>query len=118
MKTCHPSVNHVLWQNSTMILSQKKSNDYSSEPFNLIVSNVHGPLPVCTPSGHQYWITFTDNHTHYCCVYLLKSKDKASNDYQFYEMFAINQTGTRVKRFRDDKGGEYTGNKWNEHFQH
>ncbi|KAI0038011.1 hypothetical protein FA95DRAFT_1474291, partial [Auriscalpium vulgare] len=34
-------------------------------PLHLIHSDVHGPLPVRTPSasGYRYWVTFIDDHT-------------------------------------------------------
>jgi transposase InsO family protein len=96
----------------------KKSENRAIKPLDLVVSDVHGPLPVRTPSGHRYWITFTDDCTRYRCVYLLRTKDEAFDAYKSYEAFAENQTNSRVRRFRDDKGGEYIGQKWTQHFQH
>ena len=52
----------------------KKSVSCSLNPLDLVVSDVHGPLPVCTLSGYWYWITFTDDCTRYRCVHLLKNE--------------------------------------------
>ena len=54
----------------------------------------------------------------YRCIYLLRTKDEAFDAYLSYEAFAQNQIGSRVRRFRDNKGGEYIGWKWDEHFKH
>ena len=96
----------------------KRSDNCASKPLDLIVSDVHTPLPVCTPSGYWYWITFTDNCTRYRCVYLLKTKEEAFDAYLLYEAMAENQTNSWVWQFQDDKGGEYIGKKWIQHFQH
>jgi transposase InsO family protein len=45
-------------------------------------------------------------------VYLLCTKDEAFNAFVTYKAMAENQTNERLKRFRDDKGGEYIGQKW------
>ena len=96
----------------------KGVSSWASKPLDLIVSDIHGPLPVWTPSGHWYWITFTDDCTRYWCVDLLKTKDEAFEAYWSYKAFVENQANSKVRWFRDDKGGEYVGHKWNQHFQH
>ena len=45
----------------------------SSSPFDLIHSNVWGPSPVATKGGSRYYISFIDDHTCYCWVYLMKT---------------------------------------------
>lgn len=34
-------------------------------PFELVHSDVGGPVSPASPSGYRYWITFTDDHTRY-----------------------------------------------------
>ena len=99
-------------------LFPKVSDSWTSKPLDLIVSDIHGPLPVRTPSGHRYWMTFTDDCMRYRSVYLWKTKDEAFKAYWSYKALAENQIGLRIQRFRDDKGGEYIGKKWDEHFKH
>ena len=72
----------------------KRSDNRTPNPLDLIVSDVHGPLPVCTPSRYQYWITFTDGCTRYRCTYLLKMKDEAFDTYKLYEVMVENQTNS------------------------
>ena len=38
------------------------SSSRASRPLELVHSDVHGPLPVRTPSGMRYWVTFIDDY--------------------------------------------------------
>ena len=44
------------------------STRLSTQPLELIHSDLHGPLPVRSPEGYRYWITFLDD----CTKLLLK----------------------------------------------
>ena len=44
----------------------------SSWPFDLIYSDVWGPFPIATKEGSRYYVSFIDDHTRYCWVYLMK----------------------------------------------
>ena len=74
--------------------------------------DLHGPLPVCTQSGYQYWITFIDDMSCFRHIYLLKKKSEAFDAFKLYHAWAEKQTGFKLKVFRDDKGGEYMSNDW------
>ena len=52
------------------------STHRASKPLELVHSDVHGPLPVRTPSGMHYWVTFIDDNSRYRCVILMKTKDE------------------------------------------
>ncbi|GKA96465.1 pol polyprotein [Tanacetum coccineum] len=56
---------------------------------------------------NKYFITFIDDCTKYCYVYLLKSKDEAIDKYVLYKNEVENQLGKKIKVVRSDKGGEY-----------
>ena len=62
-----------------------KSAHQAKAPLELIVSDIHGPFPICTMSGYRYWITFTDDHTRYRHICLLKAKSEAFNAYLAFE---------------------------------
>ena len=98
-------------------LFPKNTQNCSNFPLQPVVVDLHGPLPVCTASGHRYWICFTDDCTTYREAYLLKSKDKAFDAYLDFEAHAENQTNQKIQTFRDDKGGEFIGQKWDTHFK-
>ena len=79
----------------------------STEPLDLIHSDVCALKSVQTRGGSKYFITFIDDSTKYCYVYLLKSKDEALEKFGLYKTEVENQLGKNIKRLRSDRGGEY-----------
>ena len=75
-------------------------------------SDLHGPLPVLTQSGYQYWISFINDMSCFRQVYLLQKKSEAFDAFKLYHAWAEKQTGHKLKALRDDKGGEYMSNEW------
>ncbi|GJV65047.1 retrotransposon protein, putative, ty1-copia subclass [Tanacetum coccineum] len=63
-------------------------------------------LPI--KGGNKYCITFIDDYTKYCCVYLLKSKDEAIDKFVLYKTKVENQLGKKIKVVRSDRRG-YVG---------
>ena len=57
--------------------------------------------------GNKYFITFVDDCTKYCYVYLLKSKDETSDKFILYKTEVKNQLSKKIKVLRSDRGGEY-----------
>ena len=62
-----------------------------------------------TPShgGKKYFITFIDNCTRYCYVYLLNDKDEAIDAFRLYKPEVENQLDKNIKMIWSDRGGEY-----------
>ena len=52
------------------------STSRAAHPLDLIHSDVHGPLPVRTPSGMRYWVSFIDDCKRYRFVVLMRTKDE------------------------------------------
>ena len=73
----------------------------------LIHSDICDLKFVQTRGGNKYFITFVDDSTKYCYVYLLKSKDEAIKKFVLYENEVENQLNKKVKVLRSDRGGEY-----------
>lgn len=92
----------------------KHSESRCSELLGLIHSDLHGPLPVRTHAGYRYWMTFIDDKSRFINVFLLKSKDEAFGAFKQFKAYAENQLGCSIKALRDDKGGEYMSNAWNQ----
>lgn len=63
-----------------------------------------------TKDKKKYFITFIDDSSKYCYVYLLKSKDEALSKFLIFKNEAETQTEKKLKRLRSDRGGEYTSN--------
>jgi transposase InsO family protein len=67
-----------------------------------------------TRGGKRYFITFIDDASRYCYIYLLKSKDEALNYFKVYKAKVENKLERKIKRLRDDRGGEYTSNNFSQ----
>ena len=79
----------------------------NTEPLDLIHSDVCDLKSVQTRGGNKYFITFVDDNTKYCYVYLLKSKDEAIEKFVLYKNEVENQLNKKIKVLRSDRGGEY-----------
>ena len=74
-----------------------------TEPLDLIHSDMCDLKLVQTRGGNEYFITFVDDRTKYCYVYLLKSKDEATKKFVLYK----NEVENQLKVLRSDRGSEY-----------
>ena len=55
----------------------------------------------------KYVITFIDDYSRFCYVYLLQSKDEALDIFKIYKIQVELQLNNSVKCLRTDRGGEY-----------
>ncbi|GKB49275.1 zinc finger, CCHC-type containing protein [Tanacetum coccineum] len=76
-------------------------------------SNVAGPYYLCdlnailSLGNKKYFVTFIDDASRFCYVYLLHSKDEALDKFKVFKTEVELQQGSQIKRFRTDRGGEY-----------
>ena len=79
-------------------------------------TDISGLIRVATWRGCRYFITFTDNATHYTLTYLLPVKSDALTVYKRFEAWAVTQSHcTTIKVLRSDHGGEYLSKKFDKH---
>jgi transposase InsO family protein len=64
--------------------------------------------------GKRYFMTFIDDCSRFCHVYLLKLKDEALHYFNIYKAEVENQLEKNVKRLQTDRGGEYFSNDFSE----
>jgi transposase InsO family protein len=76
-------------------------------PLDLIHSDLCQMNRILTKGGKQYFITFIDDSTRFCYVFLLNSKDEALHYFKTYKAKVENQLERKIKRLRCDRGGEY-----------
>ena len=74
-------------------------------PLELIHSNVCEMNGELTKGGKRYFITFIDDCTRFCYVYLLKTKDEALHYFKIYKAEVEKQLEKKIKRLRSDRGG-------------
>jgi len=60
-----------------------------------IHSDVWGPSPTASLGGCRYYVTFTDNHTRYTCIDIIKTKDQTLLSYCVFTAWAWTQHGPR-----------------------
>ncbi|KAD4384796.1 hypothetical protein E3N88_24964 [Mikania micrantha] len=87
--------------------SSFKSVERITEPLDIIHTDVCDLKSIPTRGGNKYFITFIDDSTRYCYVYLLKSKDEAIDKFVLYKTEVENQLNKKIKVLRSDRGGEY-----------
>ena len=79
----------------------------NTTPLELIHTDICDLKLVQTRGGKKYFITFIDDCTKYCYVYLLRSKDEAIGAFHTYKNEVENQLNLKIKKIRSDRGGEY-----------
>src|SRR5436309_13186209 len=85
---------------------------WSKHPLELVHSDLCGKFPVVALRGGLYFVTFIDDCTRLCRVYILQDKKSATlaKVFKEYQAWAERQTGFKLKAIRIDGSGEYT--KW------
>ncbi|KAL0454256.1 UNVERIFIED_CONTAM: hypothetical protein Slati_0764800 [Sesamum latifolium] len=75
--------------------------------LDLIHMDICGPLYTPAREGYSYFITFTDDHSWYGYVYLMRYKSEAFRRFNEFRLEVKNQTGCKIKTLRSDRGEEY-----------
>ena len=88
----------------------------ATEVFEVVHSDVCGPMSVNSHGGSQYFVTFIDDYSRYTHVYFIKHKHEVLDKFKEFVNFTTNVTGRQmktlvtenhVKTLRSDNGGEY-----------
>ncbi|GJS10184.1 retrotransposon protein, putative, ty1-copia subclass [Tanacetum coccineum] len=83
----------------------------------LIHTDVCGPFKIMSRQGASYFITFTDDFSHYGYVYLLKQKHEVFETFKVFQKEVENQLGKTIKSLRSDRGGEYMSQEFLDHLK-
>ena len=87
-----------------------KSGERNTQLLELIHSDVCDSSRPSNRAGNKYFVTFIDDCSRYCYVYLIKTKDEVFNKFKTYKIEVENQLERKVKKLRSDRGGEYSLN--------
>uniref|UniRef100_A0A2N9J182 Integrase catalytic domain-containing protein n=1 Tax=Fagus sylvatica TaxID=28930 RepID=A0A2N9J182_FAGSY len=82
----------------------------STQPLELVHSDVWGPAPVNSCNGYKYYLLFVDDFSRFSWLFLLKSKSEVLNTFKHFKATVENQLSKSIKFLRTDCGGEYTSN--------
>ena len=99
----------------------KQSQHRATKPYEIVHSDVCGPMQVESKGGSRYMLTFTDDFSQYTTAYFIKSKSEVLSKFMEYVNSVEKHTGCHitklnilseedVKVLRSDNGGEYTSN--------
>ncbi len=86
----------------------RNSETTTTSILELVHSDVAGPLPVRTNSGCKYWVTFTDDFSHYVWTFPAKKKSEIPHIFCDWLSYVENQNGRKLKTLRTDNGSEYS----------
>ena len=85
----------------------------NSSILELVHTDVCDLNGILTRDNMRYFVTFIDDFSKYCSVFLMKSKDEQFEKFKVFKTRVENQLEKSIKRVRSDRGGEYTSNEIN-----
>jgi hypothetical protein len=74
-------------------------------PLELIHSNLCEMNRILTKGRKRYFISFIDDATRWCQLYLIKMKDEALDCFKIYKAEVENQLERKIKHIRSDRVG-------------
>ena len=77
----------------------------ASKPIYLIHNDVGGPSKITTSSGEKWFVTFINDHTQLCWVYLMN--DKSERFVQNFYTIVENQIQTKIRILGSNNETEY-----------
>jgi transposase InsO family protein len=88
------------------------STSRACRKLELIHSDLCGPMPIAYAFGNKYIMTFIDDYTRMCWVYLLKHKSQAFETFKNFHVWIENEAQSHIGTLHTDNGGEYTSNEF------
>ena len=79
----------------------------ATHKLELIHGDLCGPITPPTPSQKKYIFVLIDDHTRYMWSILLGDKAEAFEKFKIFKTTVEKETGTTIKTFRTDRGGEF-----------
>ena len=79
----------------------------STRKLQCIHSDVCGPMPTESLGQKRYFVSFTDDYSRYCQIYLMRNKSEVLDKFKEFEALVANETGLNIGTLRTDNGGEY-----------
>jgi transposase InsO family protein len=88
------------------------STSIACRKLGLIHSDLCGPMPVPSTNGNKYIMSFIDDYTRMCWVYLLRDKSLALEIFNNFHVWILNETQSHIDTLCTDNGGEYTSSEF------
>ncbi len=84
----------------------EKSKRHTTDPLELVHSDVCGKMGEKSQGGAEYFLTFVDNHSRYAWVYSLKTKDQVFERFVLWKALVEKSSGKKLKTLTTDNGGK------------
>lgn len=98
-------------------VSHKSTNRVrSSQPLELLFSDVWGPNRVVGRQGEKYFLSIIDDFSCRMSMYPMRLKSDAFDNVKLYITQAENFLGKRVKFFKSNNGREFFNDRFNDFF--
>lgn len=101
--TCEPCIEGKLARYPIPKVAERKS----TQPLDLVHTDLCGPMKTTTPGGKRFIMTMIDDFSRYTIVYLLAEKSEAPGGIKECVRFVHNLFGRKPRIVRSDGGGEY-----------
>ena len=83
-------------------LPYSKSTHQTTKPLEIIHSDLWGPSPVISHTGHKYYVIFVDDFTRYTWLYPLKLKSDVESIFLNFQLRVERQFNRKVINFQSD----------------
>ena len=83
----------------------------------LVHTDVCWPMTTHARGGYPYFITFTDDHSRFRYVYLMKYKSESFEKFKEFRSEVEKQTCKSIKIIIQDREGEYLSNEFLDHLK-
>ncbi|UYV68405.1 hypothetical protein LAZ67_5004222 [Cordylochernes scorpioides] len=87
----------------------------STEPLQLIHSDICGPMRTKSYGGALYFATFIDDFSRMIFTFVMKRKSEIFKGFKLFKRFAEKQTGKKIKAIRSDNAAEYLSSDFKEY---
>jgi hypothetical protein len=100
----------ILVNNSKQPFDDSTSRAYRKHE--LIYYDLCGPMLIPSTNGNKYIMTFIDDYTRMCWVYLLKDKSQDFETFKKFHVWIQNEAQSRIGSLRTNNGIDYTSNEF------
>jgi len=113
-----PTIPRKLKQCDACILGKHRkqyfhdSHSRAHRKLELIHSYLCGSMPIPSANGNKYIMTFIDDYTRMCWVYLLKKSFDAFQTFKNFHKWIENDAKSHIWSIPTDNGKEYTSNEF------
>lgn len=83
---------------------ERRTDESSSGILDLIHSDIGGKISPPSIGGGNYYVTFLDDFSNFCTVYILKRKSEVFEKFQVFKEMVENGKERKIKMFKSDNG--------------